>query len=178
MRRIMSFDIYKFLEMVKKDLADLAMQNPYFGAGVIAGGIEFLGACLDADPLADEGKSAARFCLALNDLFPNSYHQFSRPAPYTKNVKPPHDLYTCLRCGMAHVLRPQGVLLTGTIQEANGDGNMHLQILSRSGKDFPLIVVEQFVKDFVSAVTTLENRLRTAPLPAKLAGNVLTIWPS
>ncbi len=175
----MSFDINRFLEqIVKKDLPDLAMKNAYFGAGVIAGGIEFLGNCLDTDPIEVEGRSAARFCHALNQLFPASYHQFSRPAPFTKAEKPTHDLYSCLRCGMAHVMRPQGVLLTGSIQEAIDDGNSHLEVLNRGGRDYPLIVVEQFVADFVAAVDELERRLKAAPIPAKLQGNILTVWNS
>lgn len=175
----MSFDLHNFLaSIVKKDLPDLAMKNAYFGAGIIAGGIEFLGNCIDADPIDAEGKSSSRFCHALNELFPNEYHQFSRPAPYTRAVAPVHDLYSCLRCGMAHVMKPQGVLLTGSIEEAAGDGNRHLQILTRSGRDYPLIVVEQFVADFVKAVESLESRLGSVPLPEKLQGNILTVWDS
>ncbi|MEQ1868187.1 MAG: hypothetical protein ABL996_26515 [Micropepsaceae bacterium] len=148
----MSFDIHRFLEeIVEKALPEMAMKNAYFGAGIIAGGIEFLGACLDAHPIADEGRSAARFCLAVNELFPAEYHPFSRPAPYTKALAPTHDLYSSLRCGMAHVLRPQGVLLTGSITEAAEDGNAHLQILTRSGRNYPLIVVEQFAADFTAS---------------------------
>ena len=175
----MSYDIHKFIrDILKVQLPDLAMQNAYFGAGILAGGVEFLGACLDAHPIAEEGKSAARFCSAINELFPRDYHQFSRPAPYTKVLKPAHDLYSCLRCGMAHVLRPQGVLLTGSLAEAGADGNRHLQILNRGGRDVPLIVVEQFKLDFIEAATGLEKRLAAAPLPAKLQGNILTVWPS
>jgi hypothetical protein len=175
----MSFDIYRFIEeIVKRELPELAMKNAYFGAGVLAGGIEFFGACLDTDPIAEEGKSAARFCLAINELFPQEYHQFSRPAPYTKALKPAHDLYSCLRCGMAHVLRPQGVLLTGSVAEATADGNKHVEILTRGGKDYPLIVVEQFMLDFVAAATELEKRLAVAALPQKLQGDFLTVWSS
>ncbi len=175
----MSFDIHKFLkDIVEKSLPELAMKNAYLGAGIIAGGIEFLGACLDGHPIAEEGKSAARFCLALNELFPAAYHQFSRPAPFTKALKPTHDMYSCLRCGMAHVLRPQGVLLTGSIKEAANDGNVHLQILSRDGKNYPLIVVEQFVSDFVTATKQLQFRLKSAALPFKLQGDFLIVRPS
>ena len=175
----MSFDIHQFLgHIVETELPRIAMQNPYLGAGIIAGGIEFLGACLDAHPIAMEKQSAARFCVAVNQLFPSAYHQFSRPAPYTKAQKPTYDVYTSLRCGMAHVLRPQGVFLTGSVKEATGDGNAHLQILSRSGKSGPLIVVEQFVADFVGAAKQLQTALRAAPLPMKLQGNILTVWSS
>jgi hypothetical protein len=178
-RQSMSFDIFRFLdEIVKKQLPDLAKKNTYFGAGLIAVGIEFLGACLDDCPLDAEYKSASRFCLAVNELFPKPYHQFSRPHPYKDKDKPAHDLYSCLRCGMTHVLRPQGVVLTGSVNEASLDGNTHLQILSRGVKDSPLIVVEQFVADFVVAATELQSRLRGAALPEKLAGDILTVWPS
>jgi hypothetical protein len=174
-----SFNINQFLEeIVKKQLPDLAMTNPYLGAGVIAGAIEFLGNCLDNDPLDSPGLSAHRFCYAINELFPPPYHQFSRVAPYTKNEKPTHDLYTSLRCGMAHVLRPQGVLLTGSIEEATTDGNTHLQIINKDGKDFPLIIVEQFRNDFVLAVEEVERRLAAGAVPSKLSGSILNVWES
>jgi hypothetical protein len=175
----MSFDIHHFLEhIVEGEIPKMAMQNAYLGAGIIAGGIEFLGACLDSHPIAKENESAARFCMAVNQLFPAAYHQFSRKAPYTKAQKPAHDLYKSLRCGMAHVLRPQGVFVTGSIKEAAKDGNTHLQILTRSGNSGPLIVVEQFVADFVGAAEQLQTTLRAAPLPPKLQGNILRVWPS
>jgi hypothetical protein len=175
----MSFDIHTFLDdIVGKQLPELAMNNAYFGAGIIAGAIEFLGACMDNEPLAAEGKSAARFCNALNELFPSEYHQFSRSAPFDKNRRPVHDLYSALRCGMAHTLRPRGVLLTGTTEEAIRDNNTHLEILHRGGKDYPLIVVDVFVADFKLAVANLQIRLRSVPLPEKLKGDVLTVWKS
>jgi hypothetical protein len=173
----MSFDIHKFLEqIVERDMPDMAMKNAYFGAGLLAGGIEFFGACLDSFPIEEEGKSAARFCLAINTLFPAAYHAFSRPAPYSKAQKPTHDLYSSLRCGMAHVIRPQGVFLTGTIAEAAGGGFHHLQIIAPGGKAGPLIVVEQFAKDFVGAAQQLQKQLRASALPAKLQGNIITVW--
>ena len=78
---------------------------------------------------------------------------------------------------MAHVLKPQGVLLT-SIEEATKDGNKHLDILERNGKRYPLIVFEQFINDYVAAVGVLQIRLKQVPLPAKLAGDFLTVWPS
>jgi len=175
----MSFDIHRFLdEIVAKDLPNAARHNAYLGAGVLAGGIEFFGACLDSHPIGVEGQSAARFCHALNTLFPSAYHPFSRRAPHTKDLKPEHDLYSALRCGMAHVLRPQGVFLTGGIAEATADGNAHLQVLKRDGKIGPLIVVEQFIIDFEDAVKRLRMQLQPGPLPAKLQGNFLKVWPS
>lgn len=175
----MSLDIHQFLdEMVIKEIPRLAMVNHYYGAGLIAGAIEFLGACLDSHPIAEERKSAERFCHAVNELFPPSYLPFSRQPPYTNAVKPTHDLYTCLRCGMAHVLRPQGVCLTATLEEARTDGNAHLDILNRSCKTMPLIIVEQFKNDFIAAAEELQRRLKAAPLPQKLQGDFLTVWPS
>lgn len=175
----MSFDIHMFLqEIVEKELPKLAMTNAYLGAGIIAGGIEFFGACLDAHPIAIEGKSAERFCMAVNQLFPNRYRQFSRPPPFTKAVKPVHDLYTSLRCGMAHVLRPQGVFLTGYTAEATEDGNTHLDVVIRDGRSGPVIVVEEFASDFVAAAKQLQHQLKSASLPPKLQGDFLKVWPS
>jgi hypothetical protein len=175
----MSLDIHQFIdEIVINEIPRLAMVNPYYGAGLIAGAIEFLGACLDNHPIAVKRKSAERFCYAVNELFPPSYRPFSRQPPYTEKVQPPHDLYSCLRCGMAHVLRPQGVCLTATLEEARIDGNSHLTILNRSGKTMPLIIVEQFKIDFIAAAEELNRRLKAVPLPTKLQGDFLTVWPS
>ena len=173
----MSFDIFQFIErFVKKEIPDLATHNAYLGASILAGSIEFFGACLDTFPIAEESKSAARFCLAINELFPPEYLPFSRPAPFSKKLKPVHDLYTCLRCGMAHVLRPQGVSLVGSIGEAAANGHKHLDIVRPNGKDRPLIVVEQFRLDFVAAATELEKRLMAVPLDPKLQGDFLSVW--
>jgi len=175
----MSFDIHQFLgTLVKGDLPKLAMHNAYYGAGLIAGAIEFLGNCIDQGDVDVDGRSARRFCMAINELFPAQYHPFSRPDPYDRTVKPTYDLYSSLRCGMAHVLRPQGVFLTGSIEEATNDGNTHLQILTRDGVSRPLIVVEQLVNDFKDAVDALETRLASSGVPAKLSGNILTVWDS
>jgi len=177
---IMSYDIYEFLnKLVREGIIDLTNHNAYFGAGAIAGGIEFLGACLDEHAFDVERQSAARFCLALNELFPSKYRPFSRQHPFAKENKPEHDLYTSLRCGMAHVCRPQGVFLTGSIKEANRDGNSHLEILELGKKQGPLIVVEQFAQDFDKAIEKLIDRLqRGDDLPPKLSGNILEVWNS
>ena len=174
----MSYDIYKFLdELVRRDITKLARQNAYFGAGAIAGGIEFLGACLDSHSITTEGQSAARFCNAINTLFPSNYHPFSRLSPFKQNQKPQHDLYTSLRCGMAHVCRPQGVFLTASLKDANKDGHHHLKILSRGSKTGPLIIVEQLINDFDSAVLALTTRLKHN-FPSKLNGHILEVWDS
>jgi hypothetical protein len=78
---------------------------------------------------------------------------------------------------MAHVLRPQGVLLT-TKREALEDGNSHLSILNRGGQDMPLIVVEEFISDYVNAVSNLVAKLNSGPLPNKLQGDFLRVWDS
>jgi len=79
---------------------------------------------------------------------------------------------------MAHVLRPQGVFLTGGIAAATADGNSHLQVLTRDGKSGPLIVVEQFTIDFEAAVKQLRTQLQAGPVPTKLQGHFLKVWPS
>ena len=177
----MSYDIYGFLnKLIGEEIIKLTNHNPYFGAGAIAGGIEFLGACLDKHAFNVERQSAARFCLALNKLFPSEYWPFSRQHPFSREKnKPEHDLYTSLRCGMAHVCRPQGVFLTGSIKEAKENGNSHLEILKRGKKQGPLIVVEQFAQDFEKAIKKLIDHLKdSGHLPRKLSGVILEVWDS
>ena len=172
----MSQTILQFIDgTVATEIPNLASSSPYLGAAIIAGGIEFLGACLDAADISDDGLSAARFCLALNELFPADYRQYSRVAPYTKHQKPTHDLYSALRCGMAHVLRPQGVSLTTSV-EASALGLTHLQLVTRGSVSQPLIVVDQFITDYRSAVTELKRRIEASPLPTKLQGTFLPVW--
>lgn len=118
---IMHQDIFNFINTLKRQIPDIIKVNPYFGVTLIANGIEFIGACRDRYKISAKGKSCSRFCRAINEYFPVSYHQFSRKKPYGKTETPKHDLYTSLRCGMAHILRPQGVFLT-TRDEAFNDG--------------------------------------------------------
>jgi hypothetical protein len=176
---MMHQNILHFLRgTVLVDLPDLAATKPYLGAAILAGGIEFLGACLDPYPLVEEDtrRSSARFCLALNELFPSAYHAHSRVAPYSKAQKPTHDLYSSLRCGMAHILRPAGVALTTSIEAAE-DGNSHLSIVTRDGQDLLVVVVDEFIGHYKGATKTLINRLETEPpLPDKLQGAFLHVW--
>jgi hypothetical protein len=73
----MNQDIFKFINgTVKQDLPNLAKKKPYLGSGIIAGGIEFMGACLDSHPINHEGASASRFCLAINELFEQNIINF------------------------------------------------------------------------------------------------------
>ena len=68
----MSQGIITFLEgTVREGLPALARRDPYLGPCIIAGGIEFLGACTDSYAIkTDKSISAQRFCKALNKFFP------------------------------------------------------------------------------------------------------------
>ena len=73
----------------------------YLAFSLIAQGIELLGALLDEQEFNDSNLSEGRFRTALRELFPRTYASHS-----TKGGE--FYLYEDLRCGMAHVLRPQG----------------------------------------------------------------------
>ena len=60
----------------------------YISFALIALGIEYLGACLDSHDFDEEGLSKARFTSAINELFPQRYHEHAEA------------LYKDVRCGL------------------------------------------------------------------------------
>ena len=125
----------------------------YLAFGQIAVGIEFLGACRDSKDFATAGESKSRFNKGI------SHYMAKVDARYaTYNTKKsPYNLYRHLRCGMAHLIRPQGKI--GLIGKGNADaaGLQHLE--KHPEHDGIILVLEPFLADFVSACTLLKSDL-------------------
>jgi hypothetical protein len=123
----------------------------YLAFGIIAVGIAFLGACMDAYPFNESGHSPERFDRGVQDFLSTSdarYRQYN-------DVTSPYRLYKHLRCGMAHVMRPQGKVLFTSRDESTQDGTKHLEIIN----DQLLFVCEDFYDHFASACQLLVDRL-------------------
>lgn len=124
----------------------------YLSFGLIAQGIEFLGACIDtnSDFFATD-RSKIRFKKAISDLFPAAYD------PYNVQGQP-HYLYVDLRCGLLHVALPKPAI--ELIQEAEipvfGD---HLQIKPIRGTDSLILVSQRLYDDFKNACEDVIKRI-------------------
>lgn len=137
----------------------------YLAFGSIAVGIEFLGACQDEEPFSKERLSRKRFNAGINDFMrriDKRYYDFNQDGS-------PFNLYEQLRCGMSHVLRPQGTLKFCGKEAAEKDGYKHLEILpSNLGV---LMTAEDFYDDFAKAC-----HLLLADLPNKTSGKFAAIF--
>lgn len=122
----------------------------YLGFGVVACAIEFLGACMDADPFDKTGSSRKRFEDAIKAHFDAKYH------PYA-DQNSPYDLYKHLRCGMAHIMRPNGKVAFTTHLESVTDGTQHLQIFTVLDK--LVLVSETFYCDFAEACKKTKQKM-------------------
>jgi hypothetical protein len=140
----------------------------YLGVGQVAIGIEFLGACHDAHPFNVERQSRARFKLGIDHYMARVNARY--PSVNIKNT--PQDLYTNLRCGMAHIVRPQGVV--GVIDRGNGlsKGMQHLETFAGTGQ--LIVFPETLFDDLAKACELLIKDLPSMPNP-KLRGVFLPV---
>lgn len=123
----------------------------YLAFGTIAVGIEFLGACVDAYPFNESGHSAERFDRGVQDFLSTSDARYEQYNKMTSRYR----LYKHLRCGMSHVMRPQGKVLFTSREESTQDGTKHLEIINEQ----LLLVCEDFYDHFASACQLLVDRL-------------------
>ena len=138
----------------------------YLGFGVVACGIEFLGACIDSHSFDAEGFSRQRFESAIKTLFDSKYH------PYA-NKGSEYDLFKHLRCGMAHVIRPQGKVAFTTQSESIIDNTQHLCVEKNTKK--LILVSEAFYSDFAEACKKMKNHMSADAYPKKLSDVYLPI---
>ncbi|MBW9248224.1 MAG: hypothetical protein GJU72_03880 [Acidithiobacillus ferriphilus] len=106
----------------------------YLSFGVIASMIEFLGACFDKKDFFAQGCSGHRFRRAIDEL--DSFRSYRK---YNKKGDP-YDLYTNLRCGMAHIGKPDKEI--AFTERSDGDGrDKHLRICTLDDSTTRLILV-------------------------------------
>jgi len=141
----------------------------YLGFGNVACAIEFLGACLDSEDFNKEGLSKKRFEGAIEKLFipiDNRYKLYN-----DKNS--PYYLYKHLRCGMAHIMRPQGMIAYTTRDESKEEGTEHLEIDPSIKK--LILVSEDFYDHLELACKELKNKLSLPNSHKKLSDLYLSI---
>jgi len=128
----------------------------YLAFGTIAVGIEFLGACDDAHPFNESGKSTERFDLGMKRMA----RLDPRYSTYNQKTSSFY-LYKYLRCGTAHVMRPAGPILFSQRSHDEGDPEKHLDLIG--GK--LLFISEDFCDHFAQCCETLIQELpgKTSP---------------
>ena len=137
----------------------------YLGFGTISSGIEFLGACIDDHPFSKPGESKKRFKLGIDHFMSkidSKYSQFNQESS-------PYYLYKYLRCGMAHIIRPNGQVHFASRNRTNRN-NIHLSIIG----EILVLVCEDFYDHFAQSCKMLINELPSLSKP-KLEAPYLTV---
>jgi hypothetical protein len=141
-------------------------QLHYLGFGNVASGIEFLGACIDNYPMGKKNVSQKRFNNAVRILFDARYALYVDAAP-------DYDLYTNLRCGMAHIIRPQGNLVFTTRTESEKDHTTHLEMIPGTNK--LVLISEDLYADFTEAALRLRVQMANGEHPKHASDLYLAI---
>jgi hypothetical protein len=154
-----------FLHDMRRMIYDANLH--YLGFGVIASGIEFVGACFDEYPFHQERKSRPRFAQGMQWLsrIDPRYQQYNQPSS-------PYFLYKFLRCGMAHVMRPHGRVLFSSRVHWPESPNAHLSEVNNS----LLLICEDFYDHFARGCEELIAELPQLAAP-KLADPYLFVGP-
>lgn len=145
----------------------------YISFGLIAQGIEFLGACLDNNPFnTNQRVSAERFNNCIKTLFPPKYHPFVKQKSTEQ-----FDLYGNLRCGILHIFIPGPDL--EVIQESEiTDYGEHLDIKNIRSRDRLILVSKNLMADFETACREVIRRIDTNEIgEAKVYGEILSTSP-
>jgi hypothetical protein len=140
---IQSFVNTVFLDELRRMTYDYGLH--YLAFGTIAVGIEFLGACEDLHPFEHPGQSKSRFTLGIDKYMANVDSRYSS----YNNENSLFFLYKHLRCGMAHIMRPQGNIGFTCREAAQKAGHSHLSLLH--GEHVLLMTAEDFYDDFEKA---------------------------
>ncbi|NWL03596.1 hypothetical protein DM790_22480 [Flavobacterium collinsii] len=128
---------------------------PFIKFQLLSTSLEFLGACMDNKEFYAKKSSEERFNKALIKLMPKKYHK------YAKNDSA-ISLYSILRCGMIHKLRPlNDTILLSERKNIEGDINM-TEINNQL-----IIILEDFYDDINQACENLKKLYETKKLPNK-----------
>ena len=151
MNTLEEIEVNKFIHLVLVETIGQCVRtgNEYLSAGIIAQGIELIGSIIENEEdeklkkkesdFDTKGKSRERFYNALM-LFDSKY--YSLCAKTEKSSNKDFDLYTNLRCGYAHQLKPTGRIHVFDANKAKEGKFTHLVIDSRNV--LPIVVAELF----------------------------------
>jgi hypothetical protein len=143
----------------------------YLSFGLIAQGIELLGACLDNKDFHKNGTSGDRFRDAIDKLFPDKYKIFN-------NKTSDYDLYKNLRCGLLHVVLPGSFIELIQESEKEKFNAGHLDIKQIRGKDRLILVSQDLFSDFENACNEIVNRIDLGTIdPSKISGTLIDVEP-
>ena len=139
--------------VLEKDLGKMVFTPglQYLSFGVMGSMIEFLGAFFDNKAFHQQGLSQKRFSKAIQSLAAfTEYRKFD-------NSKSPHDLYSNMRCGMAHIGKPNvGVAFTERGNPKEWD--KHLQVCKVNDPNHPqrlILVCEDLYFDITNGANEL-----------------------
>ena len=169
-------DIHWFLDtVIVRDIQQVIdAGSGYLAFALVAQAIEMLGALLDEKEIHDHGGGLPekRFAKAMDDLFAPINKDYGR---YNKGDSD-YYLYKYLRCGMAHVLRPQTRIVFTGRTDADKLKLKHLTEVTLEGYAEPqlLLVIENFHDDLKEAVRRAEVILKKTNHP-KLRHGYITI---
>ena len=153
----------------KKSTDIFEQTSPYIKFLPITSCIEFMGACYDERPFEtsriDNQKIVeTRFNVALKNLFDKRYNPFMKASS-------DFYLYKKLRNCLIHQLRPGfGIVLT-TRSESIKDKTEHLKTISHNGKDFLVLVLEDFYDDLKKAAEKLIHKFESNKITNKKGEN-------
>jgi hypothetical protein len=131
--------------------------------------IEFMGACYDEQPfettrIDKQSIVETRFNTALKKLFNKKYHPFA-------NANNDYYFYMNLRNSMIHQLRPRSGIAFTTRKESLEDKTEHLKVINNSGKDWLILVLEDFYDDLKIAAEKLIRSFENGTLTNKKGEN-------
>jgi hypothetical protein len=137
----------------------------YLSFGLVAAGIEFLGACTDRYPFDQRGRSEKRFMRGIERFLKpidGRYSKYNTPSS-------PYYLYAELRHSVVQAVLSRSQVSFMTREDAAKDGTAHLAI---DPKDHRLVLVaEEFYAHFALACEALKAQLPTLALSVpKLKG--------
>jgi len=145
----------------------------FLSFGVIGTSIEVLGSFFDTDPLDQEWLSNRRFKMAVDELFKPLGKGYENCCQCKNKRHEDVCLFRGLRCGMAHVGRPQGKIVFTTREEAQADKNTHL---ARDPQDMLVLVAEDLADDFVAAWSALKTQSVNGKTKKKVTDHYLTVY--
>lgn len=144
---------------IKKMISTPGLQ--YLSFGVMASMIEFLGACFDKKDFFEQGCSGYRFRRAIDEL-----GAFCSYRKYNKKCDQ-YDLYTNLRCGMAHIGKPDKEIAFTERNDSEGK-DKHLRICELGDSTTRLILVcEDLFSDLSTASKELIEKMKSSSWPGK-----------
>jgi hypothetical protein len=141
----------------------------YLAFALIAQAIETLGALLDERDFSERSLSESRFGKAITELFSAKYGELNKSGTE-------FYLYEHLRCGMAHILRPNSRIVFCGAKDAKQMGHGHLEVLTIQGYSETqlLLVLETFYEDLKDACGRAKNLIKKKTHP-KLKQGYITV---